>query len=192
MFEDSAQIGVLLSRIALKDQKALTALYSATSSRLLAVADRMMRDRAAAEDVLQEVFVNLWNRAGQYPAVHSQPMAWLTAMVRNRAIDVLRRKRPEVPLQWQDADGEEHQYDVADESATPLEQMLAVESDQRLGECMQQLDAAPRQVVMLAYYEGLTHVDLAERLGHPLGTIKAWVRRSLLRLKDCIGGAQLA
>ncbi len=192
MSDEIATLSALLSRIALQDRKALTELYNATSARLLAVADRMLRDRAAAEDVLQEVFVNLWTRAGQYPAVQTQPMAWLTAMVRNRTIDTMRRKRPEVPLQYQDADGEERQHDVADDSATPLEQLLAVESDQRLGQCMERLDAAPRQVVMLAYYEGLTHVDLAARLGHPLGTIKAWVRRSLLRLKDCMAGAQLA
>lgn len=186
----TAALSALISRIALQDRKALTELYQLTSHRLLAVADRMLRDRAAAEDVLQEVFINLWKRAGQYPAVQSQPMAWLTAMVRNRAIDVLRRKRPEVPLQWQDAEGEEHQHDVADNSHGPLDRLLAFEADSRMGQCMERLEATPRLAVMLAYYEGLTHVDIAQRLGHPLGTIKAWVRRSLLRLKDCIGDAQ--
>ena len=159
----------LLSRIALQDRRALRDLYDATAGRLLAVADRLLRDRAAAEDVLQEVYVTVWTRAAQYPAVHSNPMAWLTSMVRNRAIDQLRRNRPEVPLQWQDADGREHRHDVADDSG---------------------LDAEPRRDVMLAYYEGLTHADLALRLGRPLGTVKAWVRRSLMHLKDCLGDAE--
>ncbi|HZE92498.1 MAG TPA: sigma-70 family RNA polymerase sigma factor [Rhizobacter sp.] len=177
----------LISRVALHDRQALRELYDETASRLLAVAQRMLRDRAAAEDVLQDVFITVWSRAGQYPAVHTHPMAWLTSMVRNRAIDLMRRSRPEVPLQWQDADGEEHHHDVADPSGTPMERLLAAQSDEKLSQCIGLLDAEPRLAVMLAYYEGLTHADLAQRLARPLGTIKAWVRRSLLRLKDCLG-----
>lgn len=180
----------LLSRIALQDRRALRDLYDATAGRLLAVADRLLRDRAAAEDVLQEVYVTVWTRAAQYPAVHSNPMAWLTSMVRNRAIDQLRRSRPEVPLQWQDADGRERRHDVADDSGSPQDRLMTVQSDDRLGECVDRLDAEPRRAVMLAYYEGLTHADLALRLGRPLGTVKAWVRRSLMHLKDCLGDAE--
>jgi RNA polymerase sigma-70 factor (ECF subfamily) len=177
----------LLGRIALQDRRALRALYDATVDRLLAVAARLLGDRAAAEDVVQEVFVTVWTRAGQLPELRAHPMAWLTAMVRNRAIDQLRRHRPEVPLQWQGEDGEEHAYDAPDESGGPLDRLLAAQSDQRLGECMGHLDDEPRQAVLLAYYEGLTQAELAARLGKPLGTVKAWVRRSLARLKDCIG-----
>ncbi len=184
---DMSALNHLLSRIALQDRQALRELYDQTASRLLAVAHRMLRDQAAAEDVLQDVFVTVWSRASQYPAVHSHPMAWLTSMVRNRAIDLMRKAKPEVPLQWQGDDGEEHSHDVADESASPMERLMAAQSDDRLNDCIGQLDAEPRLAVMLAYYEGLTHADLAERMARPLGTIKAWVRRSLLRLKDCMG-----
>jgi RNA polymerase sigma-70 factor (ECF subfamily) len=187
--DNAISLNDLISRVALQDRKALRELYDETAGRLLAVAHRMLRDRAAAEDVLQDVFVTVWSRAGQYPAVHSQPMAWLTSMVRNRAIDLMRRSRPEVPLQWQDAEGEEHHHDVADPSGTPMERLLAAQSEEKLSECIGRLDAEPRLAVMLAYYEGLTQADLAQRLSKPLGTIKAWVRRSLQRLKDCLGEA---
>lgn len=184
---DPHRLDDLLARIALQDRRALRTLYEATVQRLLAVALRLLDDRAAAEDVVQDVFITVWTRAAQLPELRAHPLAWLTAMVRNRAIDVLRRRRPEVPLQWQGSDGEEHGYDVADASGTPLDQLLAAQSDDRLGDCLGGLDDEPRQAVLLAYFEGLTHVELARRLDRPLGTVKAWVRRSLSQLRECIG-----
>lgn len=192
MTTDADTLNGLLSRIALQDRAALNALYAATGAQMLAVADRLLRDRAMAEDVLQEVFVTIWTRAGRYPPVQTNPFGWLTSMVRNKAIDMIRAKKaPEVPLQWTDADGEEHSHDVADASGSPLEQLLGAESDGRLSDCLGRLEQVQRQVVMMAYYDGLTHVQLAEQLKHPLGTIKAWVRRSLLKLKDCLGAEGL-
>ncbi len=115
-------------------------------------------------------------------------MAWLTATVRNRAIDALRQRRPDIPLHWQDADGEERIFDVPDDNTpSPPEQLQAAQCDQQLTDCLQQLEPEPRNAVQLAYFEGLTHAELAERLAKPLGTIKAWVRRSLDRLRLCMG-----
>lgn len=185
---DADALNQLLARIALRDRAALRQLYEHTASRLMAVAFRMLGDRAAAEDVLQEVFVNVWTRAAQMPALRSHPLAWLTSMVRNRSIDLLRQAKPEVPLQWQDADGQEHQHDIASEGLTPPEQMLQRQSDDALSKCLDHLEPEPRQAVLLSYYEGLTHFELADRMKRPLGTIKAWVRRSLMRLKDCLEG----
>ena len=148
---------------------------------------RILDDPGAAEDVVQDVFVTVWNRAAQFPALRTSPLAWLTSMARNRAIDLLRRRRPETPLAWQDADGQEHQHDIADASGSPLDQLLAAQSEGRLGDCMARLDPEPQAALRLAYFEGLTHEQLAARIGRPLGTIKAWIRRSLLRLRDCIG-----
>ncbi len=187
MTTDAATLNALLGRIALQDRAAFNALYTAIGAQMLAVAHRLLRDRAMAEDVLQEVFVTLWTRAGRYPPVQTNPFGWLTSMVRNKAIDKLRaRQAPEVPLQWTDANGEEHSHDVADASGSPLEQLIGAESEGGLARCLGRLDPVQRQVVMLAYYDGLTHVQLAAQLKHPLGTIKAWVRRSLLKLKDCL------
>jgi RNA polymerase sigma-70 factor, ECF subfamily len=186
--QDPTQLKSLLARIAQQDRAALRALYDATAGALLAVAHRVLNDRAAAEDVLQEVFVGVWGKATQLPELRSHPMAWLTATVRNRAIDALRRRRPDISLHWHDADGEERSFDAPDENTpSPPEQLQATQCDQQLTDCLQQLEPEPRHAVQLAYFEGLTHAELAERLVKPLGTIKAWVRRSLDRLRLCMG-----
>jgi RNA polymerase sigma-70 factor (ECF subfamily) len=178
----------VLARIARQERQALRELYDATAGQLLAVAQRVLNDRAAAEDVLQDVFVGVWHKATQLPELRSHPMAWLTATVRNRAIDHLRKRRPDISLHWHDADGEERSFDVADENTpTPPEQLQALQCDHQLDDCLQQLEAEPRQAVVLAYFEGLTHAELAQRLAKPLGTVKAWVRRSLDRLRLCMG-----
>jgi RNA polymerase sigma-70 factor (ECF subfamily) len=110
------KLNSLFARIAQQDRAALRALCDATAGALLAVAHRVLNDRAAAEDVLQEVFVGVWRKAAQLPELRSHPVAWLTATVRNRAIDALRQRRPDIPLHWQDADGEERSCDVPDEN----------------------------------------------------------------------------
>ena len=184
---DEATLHALLGRVALRDQAALRELYRACAGRLLAVALRMMNDRAIAEDVVQDTFVTVWTRAAQFPLLRASPLAWLTSIARHRAIDLLRRRRPETPLQWQDGEGREHQHDAADPSGSPLDRLLEHQAEGRLGECMGRLETEPRHALALAYYEGLTHEQVATRLGRPLGTVKAWVRRSLLRLKDCLG-----
>jgi RNA polymerase sigma-70 factor (ECF subfamily) len=186
---DDATLSQLLGRVALHDRGALRELYRAAAGRLLAVAQRILDDRAAAEDVVQDTFVTVWTRASQFPALRTSPLAWLTSIARNRAIDLLRRRRPEAPLAWTDDEGLERHHDVRDEAGSPLEQLIAHQSDTLLGECMNRIEAEPRQALMLAYYEGLTHDQLARQLGRPLGTVKAWIRRSLQRLKDCLGAA---
>jgi RNA polymerase sigma-70 factor, ECF subfamily len=186
---NDAELHALLARVALQDQAALRQLYQDSASRLLAVAYRILGDRGAAEDVLQDTFLTVWTRAPQFPALRTSPLAWLTSIIRNRAIDVLRKRRPETALHWQDADGKEHQHEVPDDSGSPLEQMLMAEADGRLGQCLGQIDAEPRTALQLAYFDGLTHEQLALRIDRPLGTVKAWVRRSLLRLRDCMAGA---
>ena len=180
----------LIQGVAHQDGTALRRLYEATSGRLLAIAQRVLDDRGAAEDVLQEVYMGLWHRAASIPQPCRQPLAWLTTLVRNRAIDAVRRRRPEQPLQWVDADGEEREVEVADGSAAPPEQIEQVQEDARLSDCVQRIAEEPRQALLLAYYEGLTHQEVAERLSRPLDTVKAWVRRSLMSLHACLGGAE--
>lgn len=189
---DEATLHALLARVALQDRAALRALYDATGGRLLAVAQRLLDDRAAAEDVLQDTFVTVWQRAAQFPQLRTSPLAWLTTLVRHRAIDQLRRRRPETSLTWHDEDGQEHQHDVVDESATPPEQLQQSQDQGRLATCLGRLDDEPRRALVLAYYEGLTHEQLAARLARPLGTVKAWVRRSLLQLRGCLESLERA
>lgn len=181
------RLEALLSRIALHDRAALRELYGLTGGRLLAIAERVLNDRAAAEDVLQDTFVAVWQKAARFPTLRTSALAWLTTMARHRAIDVLRRRRPETPLQWTDADGRERAHDVADPAPGPLQQLLAHQAEGQLGQCLGALDPEPRHALTLAYAEGLTHDELAARLQRPLGTVKAWIRRSLVRLRDCLG-----
>lgn len=186
---DESTLHGLLGRIALQDRQALRQLYELCGGRLLAIAQRTLDDRAAAEDVVQEAFVTIWQRAAQFPVLRTSPLAWLSTLVRHRAIDHRRRRRPEVPLQWTGADGEEHAHDVADDGAGPVQRLIERQDELRLGHCLGTLASDPRQALALAYYEGLTHEEVAHRIGRPLGTVKAWVRRSLGRLKDCLGEA---
>jgi RNA polymerase sigma-70 factor (ECF subfamily) len=183
-----ARLQQLLSRVALQDRAALQALYRLAGGRLLAIVQRMMDDRGAAEDVLQDTFLTVWQKAGQFPMLRTSPMAWLTTIARHRAIDVMRKRKPETPLQWTDAQGQERPHDIADDSGSPLQQLMAHQADGQLGHCLGRLEPDPRQALTLAYFEGLTHDELALRLGKPLGTVKAWIRRSLLRLRECLGG----
>jgi RNA polymerase sigma-70 factor (ECF subfamily) len=183
---DDAQLQQLLSRVALHDRAALRSLYDATAGRLLAIVQRMLDDRAAAEDVIQDTFITVWSRAAQFPQLRTSPLAWLTTIARHRAIDLMRRRRPETSLTWRDADGHEHQHDIVDETATPLDQLQRRQYEGQLTQCVDRLDDAPRQAVLLAYFEGLTHEQLAARLQRPLGTVKTWVRRSLQQLKACL------
>jgi RNA polymerase sigma factor (sigma-70 family) len=188
--EASRLLGALMYRVALHDQAAFKQLYDATSHCLLGIVMRMLRERAWAEDVLQEIYVSVWNTAPNYSAEKAQPMTWLMAIARHRALDALRSKRSErqhvVPAATNLDDDESSVPDVADERIGPLDQLLQSSEAQRLRHCLQGLDSTQRQAIALAFYDGLTHAELALHMRQPLGTVKAWVRRGLERLRPCL------
>jgi RNA polymerase sigma-70 factor, ECF subfamily len=183
------QTAALLARVALRDQGALRLLYQLVGSRLLAVAMRITQDKALAEDTVQEVLVTVWHQTAVRAPGQSLSLAWLCVVTRHRAIDLMRKTRPTVPLTWQDSEGEEHQHEVPDETGSPLTQLLNHEDDHQLSRCLKALDDQPRQAMLLGFYEGLTHMEIAARMSKPLGTVKAWVRRSLMSLKVCMEAA---
>jgi len=180
--ERNARLMELLARTALADQKAFAELYQLSAPHLYAVALRILREAAAAEEVLQESFVNVWHHAGSYVAARSQPLTWLTSIVRNRCLDQLRRREVETVTM----DDEEDGVSVAAEGPTPLEMLLSGADARAVRDCVEALDAGSKQAIALAFYQGLSHSELARHLKQPLGTVKSWVRRGLERLRACL------
>jgi len=177
------QLTGLLGQCALKNQRAFEDLYRLTSSKLYGVALRILRRQDWAEEVLQECYVNIWNHAGNYAQAKSAPLTWMTSIVRNRSLDWLRRPRAE-------ATGEEYEIAVEawqDDAPGPMEQLMASSEAAALARCLQQLESKQRQSIMLAFFNGLSHSELADHMKLPLGTVKTWVRRGLERLKGCLG-----
>jgi RNA polymerase sigma-70 factor, ECF subfamily len=179
---EPAQLANLLSRCALQDQHAFSQLYKLAAPKLFAVAVRITRRRDWAEEILQESFVSIWHHAQGYDAGKSAPMTWMTAVVRNRALDWLRRPRETEMGEAQ----EEMLAAIPDEGPGP-EELLRQSSDAaRLAGCLQQLNEEQRRSITLAFMNGLSHSELAQQLQRPLGTIKTWIRRGLEQLRGCL------
>jgi RNA polymerase sigma-70 factor (ECF subfamily) len=179
------ELAALLAQCALKNNNSFNKLYQLTSAKLYGVALRILRRQDWAEEVLQECYVNIWNHAGNYTPAKSAPLTWMTSIVRNRCLDWLRRPHTE-------ATGEEYEIAVEawqDDAPGPMEQLMASAEAAALARCLQQLEAKQRQSIMLAFFNGLSHTELAGHMKQPLGTVKTWVRRGLERLKSCLGAA---
>lgn len=163
------------------NERAFARLYEMTSGRLYAMALRMLRRADWAEEVLQESYVNIWNNAASYQPGLSAPLTWMISIVRNRCLDWLRRPQAEIP-------DEDDQLALAmpSEDPGPLEQLESASEARALAECVKRLEASQRNAILLAFFEGLSHSELAARLKQPLGTVKSWVRRGMERLKDCL------
>ena len=187
----SARLAALLARVAMADQRAFEALYGQTSAHLYAVALRIVREPSAAEEILQEAYVSVWHHAGSYDVARSQPITWLVSIVRNRCLDHLRRRELDtVSLSAEDEDAPE--LDVADEGPTPAELLLRGAEAHSVRDCVETLEAGQKQAIALAFFQGLSHAELAAHMKEPLGTIKSWVRRGLERLKRCLDAAGYA
>ena len=163
-----------------EDRAAFATLYSLTSAKLFGVCLRICGDRGAAEDVLSEVYLTIWRRAGAFEPGRASPISWLATIARNRAIDWRRSAGRRQAVTLDDAP------EVADPDPSVEERMIESDDTKQLHLCLDQLDVKQRGAIRSAFFGGLTYAELAERDRVPLGTMKSWVRRGLQRLKDCL------
>jgi RNA polymerase sigma-70 factor (ECF subfamily) len=174
-------IATALGRIPEGDRTALQTVYRLTSAKLFGVVLRILGTQAEAEDVLQEVYVTVWRKAADFDPNRASPMTWLIAIARNRAIDRLRATRQSRRIEPIEQAGE-----VAD-SAIPADAVLENAQDYaKLHGCLDGLEARERNALRGAFFDGNTYEDLAARMNVPLGTMKSWIRRAMIKLKSCL------
>jgi len=173
-------LATMISRVSLGDRAAFSALYTATSPKLFSVCLRILKDRTDAEDALQEIFVKIWHRADRYAASGINPLGWLTAIARNHSIDLLRARKPVA------SNIDEDGWDIADSGADPEQAAVLKGEGKRIDRCMEELESDRAGAVRSAYVEGLSYQELADRHAVPLNTMRTWLRRSLLKLRECL------
>jgi RNA polymerase sigma-70 factor, ECF subfamily len=178
---EAAALAASLAACAKRDRAAFARVYQATSAKLYGVALRILRRADWAEEVLQECYVSIWTHAPDYRPALAAPMTWMTSIVRNRCLDWLRRPRFELA----DEDGAMTEAAQSD-SPGPLAELERARSASAVARCLADLEARQRQAIALAFYDGLSHAELASHMREPLGTVKTWVRRGLLKLKSCL------
>jgi RNA polymerase sigma-70 factor, ECF subfamily len=176
-----AELVWLLAAVAKGDQAAFERLYSATRAKLYGVLLRILGTPEAADDVMQETYLKVWKMAGKFDPTIASPITWMVAIARNRAIDIV-RKRVDVSVE----DSPEA-MGVAAEAPPPLARREMTEELRRLLACLGKLDPEKQRIVLLAYYSGWSRDQLAQKLDIPVNTIKTWLRRSLLEIRECMG-----
>lgn len=185
------QLREWLAAVARHDAEAFRSLYNATSSKLFGFALRILARREWAEEALQESFISIWNSAGTYQFEFAAPMTWMAAIVRNKALDILRRAGDSMQAA---ADGFDPEILSALESPdpTPIEALQTSSSAKALARCLALLEATHRQAIVLAFYHELSYSDAARRMHIPIGTVKTWIRRGLEQLRRCMNGLEHA
>jgi RNA polymerase sigma-70 factor (ECF subfamily) len=171
----------LLAAIGAGDQAAFERLYAATRAKLYGIVLRILRRADLAEEVLQDAYLKIWRNAREFDAQKATPMTWMVAIARNRAIDLVRRK-PEISIEDEPA-----ALDIVAENPTPLAAREMTEDLRRLLGCLGALEDDRRRMVLLAYYNGMSREELAAKFEKPVNTIKTWLRRSLIEIRECLG-----
>ena len=176
-----AELVWLIAAVARGDEAAFERLYGATRAKLYGVVLRILRRQDLAEEVVQETYVKVWNNAAQFNPAVSSPITWMAAIARNRAIDLV-RKRSELSLE-----DEPSALEVAAETPDPLARREMSEELKRLLECVGQLEPDRQKLVLLAYYNGWSREQLATKFEAPVNTVKTWLRRSMMDIRQCLG-----
>ena len=174
-------LAILLERVATRDGEAFADLYNATSMKLFGIVLRILKRRALAEDILQDVYIKIWERASDYAPTHGSAIAWMAVIARNRALDEVRRDKNLVSSD--DVEGFE---DIPASGFDALGQMQQSQELKKLVDCLGGIEEEKRRILLLAYDQGLSRQTLAQKFGQPVPTIKTWLRRSLQSLKKCL------
>lgn len=169
----------LIVRTSMKDRAAFDELYRHTSAKLFGVCLRILKDRGEAEEALQEVFIKIWSKADRCAVSELSPISWLVAIARNHAIDRL-RARAKLPVDIADA------LEIFDPEPGPEAKLVAIGERGRIYGCLDELEKVKGDAVRSAYLDGETYAELATRYAVPLNTMRTWLRRSLIRLKECL------
>lgn len=180
-----SELRQLLAQVADADRAAFARLYDLVSGRLFGVIGRVLPRSELAEDALQETFVRIWQRARSYDETIASPMAWMATIARNQAIDLRRRAAEKLSAASAELD-----ESLADSSPDP--EALAQQAGElrQLSDCLGRLPEERQQMVLLAYRQGFSREELAERFKRPVTTVKTLLRRSLIALKECLDGAR--
>lgn len=181
MIETPSDLSDLIGRVATGDRPAFTRLYRATSAKLYGIILRISKRREIADELAQEVYVRIWERAGDFDPGRASAIAWMAAIARNRALDEVRRKGL-----VETADADEQAAQVPDTARLASELVEMAEDNRKLAECLGRLEEGRKDMVRLAYQEGWSREELSRRFGAPVATIKTWLHRSLKQLKDCL------
>jgi RNA polymerase sigma-70 factor (ECF subfamily) len=175
------QLNAAIRRVAGGDRAALRLVYDETAAKLFGVCLRILHDRSEAEDVLQEVYLNVWRKAASFDQDRASPITWLVAIARNRAIDRLRSSaahRASAPIEAADT--------IPDPAPLAAETLETAEENSRLYSCLEELELRQSAAIRAAFIDGLTYEELADRQNVPLGTMKSWIRRGLAKLRACL------
>lgn len=183
---DDEALAMLIQRIGGQDERALAALYDATAPRVFGLVGRMVNDAALAEEVVEDTYWQVWRQAMRFDASRGRPLTWLLAMARSRAIDAIRRRERKAHVALDD----DELAAVCDEHRPgPQESLAAQRGQQLLARALAALTPQPRQLVSLAFFRGLTHEEIADCTGLPLGTVKSQIRRALQGLRQSLAEA---
>lgn len=173
------EIESLIAAIAIGDRRAFNALYDATSAKLLGVCLRILKDRGAAEDAMQDTYVKVWKNADRFAVNGYSPMTWLITIARNTAIDRLRASKPAANI-------EDYTDTIASRSISAEAQVIAAAESRRVSACFNELDPNRSAAIKGAYLDGLAYAELAAKFEVPLNTMRTWLRRGLISLRECL------
>ena len=178
--EEGRRLAETLGAVARGDGAAMADLYDRTSAKLFGICLRLLGSRAEAEEALQETYVTVWRKAATFDAAKASAITWLAVLARNKSIDRLRRRRPGTTA------GLDEAADIPDSGASALDLLEDAQERERLSDCLEELEDRAGQAIRAAFLDGASYSDLAAREGVPLGTMKSWIRRGLLRLRGCL------